>query len=236
MFVVLALAITTAAWAQMPPAPKGRIVVFGATSETVLQAPALAGSPEFSNSGRYWGLSGEVVAGKFSVAGRYQTGQAKTIPGGELFPPAPTFQPLTAEKGDVVDVVFGYRVASNRMIGDVDVTAGYFRLWASPKISPANWYEGPQFGLKGRRDFSNGMAVAYKVGYVPTYTVNGYVHKTLEQDDIWLFRLDGEVPVYRNFYVNGGWTHMRLEATATADNSPAIVTFGGFFVGGGYRF
>lgn len=216
--------------------PHGRLTIYGTTSETVLKAPALSGQPRFVNDGSYMGLTGELNTGKLSVYAMYQTGRAKLIPGGELFPPATTFQPLTGERSDVIEVAFGYKVFEHPYVGSVDLFAGYYRLWAEPMISPANWYQGPEFGFKGRREAANGMAVTYKVGYVPTYTVNGYVHKSLAEDDIWLFRFAGEVPVHKKLFVTGGWQFMRLEAVATANKTPAVVTFGGFFLGGGYRF
>lgn len=229
------LAWSVAALAQAPE-PRGRLVLYGSTSTTVLRAPALSGQPEFTNNGSYWGITGEIYAGKLSAWAAYQGGKARTVPGGTLMPPAPTFQPLTGERSDVIDVAFGYTVADGATIGKVDVFAGYYRLWAEPMISPANWYEGPEFGVKGRKDWRNGLAFAYKLGYVPTYTVNGYVHKSLAQDDIWLIRVSGEAPVYQRVFVTGGYQMMRLEAVATANDTPAIVTFGGFFLGGGYRF
>ncbi len=216
--------------------PSGRLIVYGTTADTELKAPALSGSPSFQNNGSYWGIAGEINAGKLSVWALYQTGQAETIPGGELFPPAPTFNPLTAERSDVIDVAIGYQVLEHQYLGKVDLFAGYYRLWAEPKISPANWYEGPQVGFKGRKEWNNGVAMTYKVGYVPTYTVNGYVQNSLRHDDIWVLRIGAEIPVRKSFFVTGGYQDMRLDATATADNSRAVVTFGGFYLGGGYRF
>lgn len=233
---LLILSVFTIASDARAQGPRGRLAVFGATAETVLQAPALSGSPRFTNNGSYWGMTGEINAGKLSVYANYQTGRSKVVPRGTEFPPSPYFQPLTGERSDVLDVAIGYKVFEHAYVGDVDVFAGYYRLWAEPMISPANWYEGPEIGVKGRKEFSRGMALIYKVGYVPTYTVNGYVHKSLAQDDIWLFRVAGEVPVYKSYFVTGGYSKMRLEALATANNTRAVVNFGGFFLGGGYRF
>lgn len=232
----MVFSIDATAQQQQPQPPRVQLVLYGTTAETVLRAPALSGSPEFTNNGSYWGVVGELATGKLSIYAAYQGGKAKVIPGGTMMPPAPTFQPLTGERSDVIDVVVGYTVLDSATIGKVDLFGGYYRLWAEPMISPANWYEGPEVGVKGRREWTNGMAVEWKVGYVPTYTVNGYVHKSLAQDDIWLLRAAGEIPVYRKIFVTGGYQHMRLEAAATADNSVAVVTFGGFFLGGGYRF
>ena len=58
------------------PEPHGRLVLYGSTAKTILRAPALSGSPEFTNNGSYWGISGEIEAGKLNIYALYQGGKA----------------------------------------------------------------------------------------------------------------------------------------------------------------
>jgi len=230
------LALLTAATPAHGDEPAIRLVGFGSICETQLKAPALSGKPAFVNHGAYAGIEGEISVGNLDLIGRYQTGQGHVIPGGNLMPPAPTFQPLTGERTDVLDVLLGYTVLKGPALGSLAVGVGFYRLWAVPMISPANWYQGYQVGVAGRKEWRNHAAIACKIGYVPAYTVNGYVSTELRHNDIWLGKLEGDLPVCGPFFLNVGYQAMSLHATAIKDGSTATVNFGGFFLGGGFRF
>ena len=233
LFTLSLLTVATPALGQEPAI---RLVAFGTHCETDLDAPALSGQPSFVNHGNYAGIEGELRVGNLDLIGRYQTGQAHVIPGGNEFPPAPTFQPTSGERTDVLDVLLGYTVIHSRAVGTIELGAGFYRLWALPLISPANWYQGYQVAVSGRKEWDNHTAIAYKVGYVPAYTVNGYVSTELWHKDIWLYKVEVDVPVYGPFFLNAGYQTMNLHATAIKDGSTATVKFGGLFLGGGFRF
>lgn len=213
--------------------PNVRLTLFYTPSTTELRAVALAGKPLFENDGTYYGLMGEARYGRFSLNAFYQGGASKEIEGGANFT-APTFNPLTNEKSNQIDVSLGYALLDNRFAGKVDLTLGYYRLWAGPQISPANWYNGPEIGLKGRRELESKLAIVYKVGFVPDYSVHGYVKGALRAGDdgnIMIYRLGAEYPIDQNILVTAGFQKVRLEGEIARDGSPAIVTLSGFYYG-----
>lgn len=233
---LIVVAIPAEVRAEEPKAatvPYGRVLLFYSESTTVLKAKTLAGGiPEFENDGKYFGLSGEIYYGKVSLNGFYQDGTTRRVSGGENLT-APTFNAVTHEHSTQVDVSLGYTVLSNRYLGEMDVTAGYYRLWAKPQISPANWYDGPEVGVKGRRAFENKLTIVYKIGYVPVYGVHGWMEGKMHDDhgNIMLYRVGLEYPIDKNIAVSVGYRRAKLKAEVIEDQSSAIVTLSGFFGG-----
>lgn len=236
LVAVLVMATSTTVGAEAPAAatePRSRVVIFYSSSTTVLQAKTLAGgTPEFENDGKYFGVSGEMYYGKFSLNGFYQDGTTERISGGADFT-APTFNAITHEHSTQVDVSVGYTVLSNIYMGDVDLTAGYYRLWAKPEISPANWYDGPEIGVKGRRVFENKLTIVYKLGYLPVYSVHGWMEGKMHDDNgnIMIYKVGLEYPIDRSVAVTVGYQRIKLKAEVIEDKSSAIVTLSGFYGG-----
>jgi len=222
---------------------QGRLSIIYSPHKTVLSAPgylASMGLPpkEHENKGQdYYGLMGELYFGKVSVAADYLTGTSDTVAGGANFM-APTFNPLTHENAETLNLNIGYTVLDNPVIGKMDATLGYFRMWASPTISPPNWYDGPEIGIRGRRSWDGGFALTYKVGYVPTVSVHGYMkdHDLMTGRNVWNYKLGAEIPVYKNLSAIGGYQRTRAENRVVVDGSTAVVTFSGFYIGGMYSF
>jgi hypothetical protein len=211
-----------------------RVMVFVSSSTTLLEATTLAGGiPEFENDGTYFGLSGEIYYGKLSLNGFIMDGTTKRLSGGTYFT-APTFNAVTHEHSTQIDVSVGYRVLEdNKYLGSLDVTAGYYRLWAEPDISPANWYDGPEIGVKGRRTFGNKLTLFYKIGYVPVYGVHGWMEGQMHDDHGNIMIYDGglEYPIDERIAVAAGYRHIKLKAEVIEDESTALVTLSGFFGG-----
>jgi hypothetical protein len=159
-------------------------------------------------------------------------GTTERISGGAYFT-APTFNAVTYEHSTQIDVSIGYTVMDNRRFGLLDVTAGYYRLWAKPEISPANWYDGPEIGLKGRKAFENKLAILYKIGYVPVYGVHGWMEGQMhdENGNIMIYQGALEYPIDERIAVTAGYRHVELRAEVIEDKSTAIVTLSGFFGG-----
>lgn len=212
--------------------PQVRTTLFYTPATTELKAPALAGKPSFKNDGDYYGLSAEVYYGKFSINGLFQWGSSEQIEGGADFT-APTFNAVTNEDSTQLDVSIGYQVLDNPYTGQTDLTFGYYRLWAQPEISPANWYNGPEIGLKGRRATDSKLTIIYKLGYVPTYGVHGWVENSMKAGfgNIFIYKLGVEYPLDKNLAVTAGYQGVRLEAEVFKDGSSAVVTLTGFFFG-----
>lgn len=232
----------------------GQIAVIYSPHKTQLSAPGyLAGAGELpknhENEGdNYWGLMGEANFGKVSLSADYLRGKSASVDGGADFSKPYSFNPLTYENSDTLDIVLGYNVIDNAIIGKIDATVGYFRMWASPTISPPNWYDGPEFGIKGRRTWEGGNALIYKVGYVPTVEVHGYMKDSnlMKGKDIWNVKVGGELPLYQNISAVGGYMWTRAENRVVDDGknsealnqygSDAVVKFSGFYFGAMYRF
>jgi hypothetical protein len=233
---------------------KGQIAVIYSPHKTRLRAPGyLAGAGELpkdhENEGNnYWGLMAEVNYGKVSLSGDYLKGKSDKIDGGDDFSKPYTFNPLTYENSDTLDLALGYNVLDDTLLGKLDVTLGYFRLWASPTISPPNWYDGPEIGIKGRRTWGKGNAIIYKVGYVPAVSVHGYMKDSnlMKGKDIWNVKVGGEFPLYENISAVGGYMWTRAENVVIANDtngealykygSAAVVKFSGFYFGAMYSF
>lgn len=188
----------------------------------------------------YWGFLGEANLGKGSLNIDYLTGTSRSVKGGlDEAANSPTFNPLTAEQSETMTLYAGYTVLDNPLIGKVDVTLGYFRMWAQPSISPANWYDGIEYGVKGRREWKGGYALTYRLGYLPVVAAHGYVSDAglMSGDNIWNFRAGGEAPVYKALSVIGGYESTRAEnKVLVGGGSRAVVGFSGFYFGALYAF
>lgn len=214
-------------------APRVRVTLFYSPETTILKAPTLAGGvSSFENTGKYFGLNAEVTYGKLSLYGFFQDGTSKTVKGGADFT-APTFNAITHEHSTQTEINVGYTVLQNPQVGTVDLTLGYYRLWAKPEISPSNWYDGPEVGFKGRRAFSSKLVFVYKFGYVPVYQVHGWMDGKMRDDhgNIMVYKAGLEYPISDSVSVTAGYQKARLEAEVIQDESSAVVTLEGFFYG-----
>ena len=225
--------------------PEIRLALIYSPHETKLSAPGYLVSAgqlpkDHKNEGdNYLGFMGEVDFGQVSLGLEYLTGTSDKPAGAlDMSPNSPTFNPLTGEESETLTLYAGYNVLKNDIIGELDVTLGYFRMWAQPMISPANWYDGLEVGIKGRRTWDNGFALTYRVGYVPDPSVHGYMedYNLMKGDYILNYRIGAEMPVYGGFSAIGGYQHTKGMNTATVDGSDAVVKFSGFYIGAMYSF
>ncbi|MBK9443580.1 MAG: hypothetical protein IPN53_20745 [Comamonadaceae bacterium] len=239
------LAGVVAASSALAEETQGRIAIIVSPHTTDISAPGYLLSAgqlpkDHSNSGNgYVGFLGEINYGQVSLAIDYLTGTSDTVAGGLDFSPmSPTFNPLTYEQSETLTVYAGYNILDNSAIGKLDATLGYFKLWAQPSISPANWYDGVEIGIKGRRTWDGNFAVTYKLGYVPSVSVHGYMkdYNLMTGKNIWNMRFGAEIPVFKNFSGVLGYQKTRAENKVVVDGSAAIVTFSGFYVGAMYSF
>jgi hypothetical protein len=213
--------------------PPIRVTLYYSPETTVLKAPALAGGvPTFENDGNYFGLTAEACYGKLSLYGFFQDGTSDTIKGGADFT-APTFNAITHEHSTQTELNVGYTVLQNPYVGTVDLTAGYYRLWAKPEISPANWYDGPEVGFKGRRSFDNKLVLVYKLGYLPVFRVHGWMDGKMRDDhgNIMVYKVGLEYPIDKRISITAGYQKARLLAEVVKDESTAVVTLEGFYYG-----
>lgn len=253
-FCVAVTALLASSGVAMAEDMNGQIAVIYSPHKTHLRAPGyLAGAGQLpkdhENTGNnYWGLMGEVNYGKVSLSADYLTGKSDRIDDGANFTKPYSFNPLTYENSDSLDLTLGYNVIDNPIIGKVDITAGYFRLWASPTISPPNWYDGPEFGIKGRRSWAGRNAFIYKVGYVPAVSVHGYMKddNLMKGRNIWNVKVGGEFPIVKSISAVGGYMWTRAENVVVVNDAngqainehgnAAVVTFSGFYFGAMYHF
>jgi len=231
--------------AVMAEEVQGRLSIIYSPHTTGISAPGYLASAgqlpiDHSNKGSdYFGFLGEINFGQASIALDYLTGTSNTVAGGLDFTPnSPTFNPLSHEQSETLTLLAGYNVLDNPVVGKMDATLGYFRLWAQPSISPANWYDGPEIGVKGRRSWEGGYALTYKLGYVPSVSVHGYMKddNKMTGRNIWNCRVGAEIPVYKNISAIAGYERTRAENGVVVDGSTAIVTFSGFYIGGSLSF
>ena len=117
-------------------------------------------------------------------------------------------------------------------------TVGYFRMWASPAISPPNWYDGVEIGLKGKYSLYKSLALTGRLGYVPDVSVHGYMKDDNRMTGRYLvnYTIGAEVPVGADISIIGGYKNLRAVNKVVVDGSKAVVKFTGFYVGGSYNF
>ena len=196
---------------------------------------------DHKNSGQdYWGFLGEASLGKASLNIDYLTGTSKKVKGGlDTTTNSATFNPLTYEQSETMTLYAGYNVIDSPLIGKLDATLGYFRMWAQPSISPANWYDGIEYGVKVRREWKGGCALTARLGYLPQVEAHGYVSDDgkMSGNNIWNFRAGAEVPVFKALSVIGGYESTRAEnKVLVGDWSTAVVKFAGYYFGALYAF
>lgn len=213
----------------------GRVSVTWNPTETSLQVASLTGRPEFTHEGDYYQLIGEVRKGKFVAYLAYQFGESDHVEGGDD-PTSPTFNPMTDEELEMFDLTVGYQLLDTPYTGRMDLAVGYYRLWADPAISPSNWYAGPEVTLKGNKRWENGFGVDYRVAYVPSFSVNGYIAVALEDRYIFHYRVAAEYFLGKSFGFQAGYQEYKIKAKVKFDGTDALVNPAGFFAGVVYNF
>lgn len=223
--------------------PEFRLAVIASPHKTELKTydNAVQQPKEYSNGGNgFYGFLGEANFGKVSLGVDYLTGTSDTVPGGlDYTPNSPTFTPLTHVQTEVLTILGGYNVVNHPVLGKLDVTLGYFRLWEQLSVAPANWFDGLEIGIKGRRSWDDKFALTYRLGYVPNMAVHGYVKDSnmLTGKNVLNLRLGAEVPVYKNFSVVAGYERTAAEDRFTVDDSKKLtMVFSGFYIGGMVNF
>lgn len=221
---------------------QGRLAIIYSSAESILKAKGFMESEGFApkdheNSGPFYGFMGELDFGKVTISADYLTGKNDAIKGGSATD-APTFNPLSESTVEVVDIALGYNVLDHSVIGGIDVTLGYYRLWESKIVTPANWFDGVEIGIKGRRTWDNGFAFIYKLGYVPDSSIHGFLedYNKMTGEDILNYRLGIEAPIYEDFYIVAGYSSSKLKSHVVEGGSTSIVTFGGGYIGAMYSF
>jgi hypothetical protein len=237
---------------------KGSFSILYSQQRTVLSAGQYLANPlpgyapqlpiDHENTGNgYYGFQGEVNYGRYLLSVDYLTGTSKTVDGalddmaqGKAY--SNSFNPLTHETSEVLDLAAGYTVVENGANDKLAATLGYFRMWASPTISPPNWYDGLEIGVKGRYQLFDRLVLTGNLGYVPNVSVHGYMNKerVMVGDYLVHYTLGAEVPLATGMSIIGGYKNLRAENTVILKNlaagSKATVKFKGFFVGGQYNF
>lgn len=195
-----------------------------------------------NRSNEYYGLQGEVNYGRYLLSLDYLTGLSKTVVNGlDMSPNSTLFNPLSHETSEVVDLRAGYTFLNNGPVGTIAATLGYFRLWASPAISPPNWYDGVEFGVNGKYCVNNLFSLTYKLGYVPDVSVHGYMKDDGLMEGRYLvnYKIGAEVPIIKDFSIIGGYQSLRAVNKVIlpqAYGSAAVVKFTGCYIGGSYNF
>ena len=241
---MVGLAASSCAMAGDLPAatePTFRLAVIVSPHKTELSAPSFMASvgqlpKDHSNEGAgYYGFLGEANFGKVSLGVDYLTGTSNTVAGGlDYTPNSPTFNPLTHVNTELISLLAGYNVVDHPAIGKLDVTLGYFRQWDQPSISPANWFDGLEIGIKGRRAWDDKFALTYRIGYVPNLAAHGNAKdaNVMTGKNAWNFRLGAEVPVHKSFSVVAGYEKIVAKYKFVVDDSNISATSAGFYLGG----
>jgi len=228
---------------------KGSLSILYSPHTTYLSAPGylqnLGQLPiDHENKGKeYYGFQGEVNYGKYLLSIDYLSGTSDTIAGaldtdvhGAFIPGS--FNPLSYESSETLDISAGYSILGGGSADKLAATVGYFRLWASPAISPPNWYDGVEIGLKGKYSVHKSLALTGKLGYVPDVSVHGYMKDDNRMTGRYLvnYTIGAEVPVGADISIIGGYKSLRAVNKVVVDGSKAVVKFTGFYVGGSYNF
>jgi len=237
---------------------KGSLSILYSHQKTVLSAGQYLANPlpgyapqlpiDHENTGNgYYGFQGEVNYGRYLLSIDYLTGTSKTIVGalddmGNGISNSTSFNPLTHETSETLDLSAGYTVVENGVNDKLAATLGYFRMWASPTISPANWYDGLEIGVKGRYQLLERLILTGKLGYVPNVSVHGYMkaEHVMVGDCLLNYTVGAEVPLANGMSIIGGYKNLKAENTVILKNpaagSKAIVKFRGLYVGAQYNF
>lgn len=237
---------------------KGSLSILYSQQKTVLSAGQYLANPlpgyarqlpiDHENTGKgYYGFMGEVNYGKYLLSVDYLTGTSKTIVGAlddmeHGVEDSRSFNPLTHETSESLDLSAGYTVVDSGANDKLAATLGYFRMWASPTISPANWYDGLEIGVKGRYQLHQRLILTGKLGYVPNVSVHGYMkaEHVMVGDYLVNYTVGAEVPLADGMSIIGGYKNLRAENTVILKNpaagSKATVKFRGLYVGAQYNF
>jgi hypothetical protein len=237
---------------------KGSLSILYSHQKTVLSAGQYLANPlpgyasqlpiDHENTGNgYYGFQGEVNYGRYLLSVDYLTGTSKTIVGAlddmaNGISNSTSFNPLTHETSESLDLSAGYTVVQNGANDKLAATIGYFRMWASPTISPANWYDGCEIGLKGRYQLFERLILTGRLGYVPNVSVHGYMNAehVMVGDYLVNYTVGLEMPLSSGMSIIGGYKNLRAENTVILKNpaagSSATVKFKGVYVGAQYNF
>ena len=228
--------------------PQYRLAVIYSPHKTELHAPNYLQSQGFlpkdhsSSGANYYGFMGEVNFGDINLSLDYLAGTADSYPGATDTTNNNSFNPLSDQQTETLTHLIGYNVLNSPIFGRWDATVGYCRIWEQKAVTPANWYDGLEFGVKGRRTWKGGFALVYKLGYVPFASLHGFMkdYNHMSGDNILNAKFGVEIPVVNGAYGSlsaiGGYLWSRTENRALFDGSGAIATFSGFYLGGMYSF
>ena len=227
---------------------KGSLSILYSPHKTGLSAPGYLSSlgqlpKDHDNKGReYYGFQGEVNYGKYLLSIDYLTGTSNTIAGAldtdvNGFIPG-SFNPLSYETSETLAISAGYSIFGGGSADKLAATVGYFRMWASPAISPPNWYDGVEIGLKGKYSVHKSLALTGKLGYVPDVSVHGYMKdgNLMTGKNLVNYSIGAEVPLGADISIVGGYKSLRAVNEVVKDGSDAVVKFTGYYVGGSYNF
>ncbi len=225
---------------------KGSLSILYSPHKTDLSAPGYLSKSnppqlpiDHENTGReYYGFQGEVNYGKYLLSIDYLSGTSDTI-AGALDTSTPTvFNPLSYESSEVLDISAGYSILGGGSADKLACTVGYFRMWASPAISPPNWYDGIEIGLKGKYSVHKSLALTGAIGYVPDVSVHGYMkdYDLMTGKYLVNYTIGAEVPLGADINVVGGYKSLRAVNRVVLDGSDAVVKFSGYYIGGSYNF
>jgi hypothetical protein len=231
---------------------KGSLSILYSPHTTGLSAPGylqyLKQLPiDHENKGKdYYGFQGEVNYGKYLLSIDYLTGTSNRIAGAldldlTVNPPnfiPDSFNPLSYESSETVDISAGYSILGGGSGDKLAATVGYFRLWASPAISPPNWYDGLDIGLKGKYSVHKSLALTGSFGYLPNVSVHGYMkdYNYMKGKNMVIYTIGADVPLGSDISIIGGYKSLRAVNKVVHDGSDAVVKFTGFYVGGLYNF
>jgi len=237
---------------------KGSLSILYSQQKTVLSAAEYLANPlpgyprqlpiDHENTGNcYYGFQGEVNYGRYLLSADYLTGTSKTIVGAlddmdKRIEYSDSFNPLTHETSEVLNLAAGYNVIENGANDKLAATLGYCRMWASPTISSANWYDGLEIGLKGKYSVHKFLVLTGKLGYVPNVSVHGYMkaEHVMVGDYLINYTVGAEVPLSADMSIIGGYKNLRAKNTIILKNdavgSRATIKVDGFYVGAQYNF
>ncbi len=192
----------------------------------------------------YYGFQGEVNYGKYLISIDYLTGTTNNIPGAADTSQPATFNPMTYQSSETLDISAGYTVLGDGAAGNLACTVGYFRLWARQASSPPDWYDGLEIGLKGKYRLHKSLTLTGKLGYVPDNSAHGFIKddRSLTGDQLMRgksllnYTIGAEVPVGADISIVGGYKSVRVVNEVVKGGSEAVVKFTGYYIGGSYNF
>jgi len=231
---------------------KGSLSILYSPHTTHLSAPGYLGNLgqlpiDHENTGNeYYGFQGEVNYGRYLLSIDYLSGTSDKIAGAADYsvPKSTTFNPLTYESSETLDISAGYSILGAGSGDKLAGTVGYFRMWAFPAISPPNWYDGVEIGLKGKYSVHKSLALTGRFGYVPDVSVHGFMKDDRSMTGGQLmtgrylvnYTIGAEVPLGADISIIGGYKSIRAVNKVVLGGSTAVVKFTGLYIGGTYNF